>query len=150
MSSLEQNLARLDAMPAAQLRALWREVWRKPAPEIGPDLLRRGIAWKLQSRVRGDIPVHVRRELDLMLSRLRRGDPVSAPRPTLRPGARLVREWQGKTYQVVVLDRGYEHDGRHYRSLTQIARAITGTHRSGTKFFGLRTRPQLPKRASSR
>ena len=150
MSSLEQKLARLEAMPPAQLRALWREIWRQPAPEIGHDLLRRGIAWKLQSRIHGDIPVHVRRELDSMLSRLRRGDQLSAPGPTLRAGARLVREWQGKTYQVVVLDRGYEHDSRQYRSLTQIARAITGTHQSGTRFFGLRARLQLPKRTSSR
>lgn len=92
MRRLEQNLAVLQSMPPAQLRALWREVWRKPAPEIGHDLLRRGIAWKLQSRIHGDIPVHVRRELDSMLERLRRGDPVSAPGPALRPGGRLVRE----------------------------------------------------------
>lgn len=53
-----------------------------------------------------------------------------------------MREWHGKTYQVVVLERGFEHEGRQYRSLTQVARAITGTHQSGLKFFGLK--PQRP------
>ncbi len=56
MTALEQQLAELPGMSPAQLRAKWRECWRKPAPDIGPDLLRRGIAWKLQSRMHGDLP----------------------------------------------------------------------------------------------
>jgi hypothetical protein len=135
-------------MSPPQLRALWREVWRKAAPDIGPDLLRRGIAWKLQSRLHGELPVHVHREIHAALTRLRRGDPVASPRPSLRPGSRLVREWQGQTYQVVVLDRGFEYDNRQFRSLTQIARAITGTHQSGLAFFGIRSGPSLPSRAA--
>jgi hypothetical protein len=127
-------------MGPPQLRALWREVWRRPAPDVGPDLLRRGIAWKLQSRLHGELPVHIRREINSVLTRLRRGDPVASPRPSLRTGSRLVREWQGRTYQVVVLEAGFEYDNRHYRSLTQIARAITGAHQSGLAFFGLRFR----------
>jgi len=51
-----------------------------------------------------------------------------------------VREWQGRTYQVVVLEAGFEYANRHYRSLTQIARVITGTHQSGLAFFGLKLR----------
>lgn len=149
MTTLDEQLSSLPAMQPARLRALWRDVWRRPAPDIGPDLLRRSIAWKLQARYHGDLPAHVRREVDSVLTRLRRGDPVAAPRPSLRPGSRLVREWQGRTYQVVVLERGYEHDGRHYRSLTQIARAITGTHQSGTKFFGVRPRSDFGRKRSS-
>jgi len=145
VSDIERRLASLPGMPPAQLRALWRDVWRRPAPDIGPDLLRRGIAWKLQARIHGDVPAHVRREVSAVVVRLRRGDPVAPPRPSLRPGSRLVREWQGKAHQVVVLERGYEYDSRHFRSLTQIARAITGTHQSGLLFFGVRRR-QPPKR----
>ena len=148
MTELERKLASLSGMPPAQLRAMWRDVWRRPAPDIGPDLLRRGIAWKLQARIHGDLPAHVRREIDAVATRLRRGDPAASPRPSLRPGSRLVREWQGRTHQVVVLERGYEYDSRHFRSLTQVARAITGTHQSGLLFFGIRRR-RPPTRASA-
>jgi hypothetical protein len=145
MTNFEHKLASLTSMPPAQLRAMWRDVWSRPAPDIGPDLLRRGIAWKLQARVHGDIPAHARREVSAVATRLRRGDPVAQPRPSLRPGSRLVRDWQGRTHQVVVLEHGYEYESRHFRSLTQIARAITGTHQSGLLFFGIRRRQPLKR-----
>jgi hypothetical protein len=141
MTALEQQLAELPGMSAAQLRAKWRECWRKPAPDIGPDLLRRGIAWKLQSRVFGEIPSHIKRELERVAARLRRGEELaSSTRPSLRPGSRLVRQWQGRVHRVLVLDDGYDYDGRRFSSLTQVATAITGTHWSGPTFFGLKKR----------
>ncbi|MBA3512289.1 DUF2924 domain-containing protein [Sphingomonas sp.] len=147
MSSFERRLADLYAMTPAQLRAEWRDCWRKPAPEIGPDLLRRGIAWKRQSRVHGDLPSQARREIEAVLSRLSAGKPaVDDERISLRPGTRLAREWRGTMHQVVVLERGYEHEGRNYSSLTQVASAITGAHWSGPRFFDLKGRkaPQKP------
>jgi len=149
MSSLEQQLAELRGMTPAQLRAKWRECWRKPAPDIGPDLLRRGIAWKLQSRVYGDVPSHIKRELERAAERLRRGEGlVSSNRPSLKPGTRLVRSWQGKVHQVLVLAEGYEYDGRRFTSLTQVASAITGTHWSGPSFFGLKKRQPVQRRSA--
>jgi hypothetical protein len=56
----------------------------------------------------------------------------------LKPGTRLLREWGGKTHTVIALEDGFEHDGKRYQSLTQIARRITGAHWSGPRFFGLR------------
>ena len=141
VSDLGRRLADLDGMTPAQLRAEWRDCWRKPAPEIGPDLLRRGIAWKRQSRIQGDFPPNVRREIEAVLSRLSAGkSAVDDKRVSLRPGTRLVREWRGTKHQVVVLERGYEHEGRHYSSLTQVASAITGAHWSGPRFFDLKAR----------
>ena len=141
MISLEKQLASLPRMTPAQLRAMWREVWRKPAPEIGPDLLRRGIAWKLQSRVYGELPSHIRRELERVAERLRRGEgPLSENGRKLRPGTRLVRQWGGKVHHVLVREAGFEYDDRAFSSLTQIATAITGTHQSGRQFFGLKQR----------
>ncbi|MEO8453601.1 MAG: DUF2924 domain-containing protein [Sphingomicrobium sp.] len=146
MSSLEQQLAELPGMPPAQLRAKWRECWRKPAPDIGPDLLRRGIAWKLQSRVHGDLPSYIKRELDRASEQLRRGeDLLTSSSPSLKTGTRLVRQWQGRVHQVLVLDDGYEHDGRRFTSLTQIASTITGTHWSGPSFFGLKKRKPVTR-----
>ena len=140
MTELDRKLAKLPSMPPAQLRALWRECWRRPAPEIGPDLLRRGIAWKLQSRVHGDLPNGVGKAMDYSAERLRRGEELTGRAASLRAGSRLVREWRGKTHHVIVLDDGFEHEGRHYSSLTQIASAITGVHWSGPVFFGVKKR----------
>ena len=148
MTSLELQLAELPGMSPAQLRAKWRDCWRKPAPDIGPDLLRRGIAWKLQSRVQGELPTHVKRELERAAERLRRGEELtSASRPSLKPGTRLVRQWQGRVHHVLVLDDGYEYDARRFSSLTQVATAITGTHWSGPTFFGLKKRKSVSRAA---
>ena len=148
MSELDRKLVELPSMSPAQLRALWRDCWRKPAPEIGPDLLRRGIAWKLQSRVHGDLPKSAGRSMDLSADRLRRGEEITARSLSLRAGSRLVREWRGKTHHVIVLDDGFEHEGRRYSSPTQIASAITGVHWSGPVFFGVKKRSALKRRAA--
>jgi len=61
--------------------------------------------------------------------------------PNLRPGARLVREWRGRTHTVQVTEDGFEYDGKPYSSLSKIAHAITGAHWSGPRFFGLSRKP---------
>jgi hypothetical protein len=147
MSELERKLADLRSMSPAQLRAAWRDCWRRPAPDIGPDLLRRGIAWRLQSRVHGELPSAARRSVQLATDRLRRGEEIAAtPAVQLKPGTRLVRQWHGQTHHVIVLESGYEHEGRRYSSLTQIASAIAGVHWSGPAFFGLKKRRTVQRR----
>jgi len=141
MIDLDDELAALATMTPSQLRALWRTQYRSPAPEIGPDLLRRGIAWRMQARVYGGMTVATRSAIDKCLTRLEKTGEVASPRDlTIKSGTRLVRSWQGRTYHVLVLDDGFEHEGRRYESLSQIARAITGAHWSGPRFFGLRKR----------
>ena len=147
MTELDCKLTELPSMSPAQLRALWRECWRSRAPEIGPDLLRRGIAWKFQSRVHGDLPSGIGRTMNLFAERLRRGEELTARSASLRAGTRLVREWRGKTHHVIVLDAGFEHEGRRYSSLTQIASAITGVHWSGPVFFGVKKRSAAKRQA---
>ncbi len=149
MTELNRKLAKLPSMSPTQLRALWRECWRRPAPEIGPDLLRRGLAWKLQSRVHGDLPNDVGKILDSSAVRLRGGEELAGRVASLRAGSRLVREWHGKTHYVIVLDDGFEHEGRRYSSLTQIASAITGVHWSGPVFFGIKKRSAPKLEAAS-
>ncbi len=148
MSELDRKLGELPAMSPAQLRALWRECWRRPAPAIGPELLRRGIAWKLQSRIYGELPGSVSRTIEQSAKRLRKGEALETRAVSLKPGSRLVREWRGKTHHVLILDDGFEHEGRRYTSLTQIALAITGVHWSGPRFFGLKPRKGLNRRAA--
>ena len=69
-----------------------------------------------------------------------------APPISLKPGTRLVREWRGVTHTVLVHADGFEWNGKRYRSLTVIAREITGAHWSGPRFFGLRRRAEPLRR----
>jgi hypothetical protein len=86
--------------------------------------------------------------MDLSAERLRRGEELTARSRSLRAGSRLVREWRGQTHHVIVLDEGFEHEGRRYSSLTQIASAITGVHWSGPVFFGVKKRSAVKQRAA--
>lgn len=138
MSRIEDELAALQLMPLVQLRAEWHAVFRSPAPAIGPDLMRRALAWKKQARIYGGLPSSVRRSIDIALKQIEKNGRVTADNPRLKPGTRLVRRWHGKAFNVLVLEDGFECEGRRYESLSQIARAITGAQWSGPRFFGLR------------
>ena len=134
-------IADLDAMPPAELRTAWRKVYRRPAPAISPDLLRRGIAYRMQERRHGKLPARVAKKIDRIAARLAESDDAIASTDIrLKPGTRLVRAWHGTTHHVLVCDNGFDYEGSHYRSLSQIAREITGTRWSGPRFFGLKSR----------
>lgn len=130
-------LDRLAKMKPGELRSRWREVYRSVAPDIGPDLLRRAIAYRLQERGQGSLTSSTRREIERQIKRLGKDDGAAVSTPCLKPGTRLVRSWRGRMHQVLVLEDGFEFDGRRYGSLTQIASDITGAHWSGPRFFGL-------------
>jgi hypothetical protein len=141
MTPLEHQLAELMTMPPAQLRSQWRDTYRSPAPDIGPDLLRRGIANRIQERVHGSLTGATQREIKRLRKRVERtGKAGHMHAISLKTGTRLVRSWNGKSYHVLVCDDGFEFEGRHYESLSHIAREITGAHWSGPRFFGLKKR----------
>ncbi len=75
--------------------------------------------------------------------------PPVSPAVKLKPGTTLVREWHGRTHTVIVQEKGFEHEGKHYTSLTQIAHHITGAHWSGPRFFGLRRAAKNPSRGAA-
>lgn len=140
MAWLTDTLNGLMVLPPAALRAEWRRLYREPAPGLSPDLLMRGIAWRLQEKRHGGHAPAVERELTRLAGQ---GAPPSQPcAPTsvsLRPGTRLVRSWNGETYSVLVTDDGYRMGDQTYPSLSSIAQAITGTKWSGPRFFGLKS-----------
>lgn len=136
---LEQQLAALATMSSAQLCAEWQRAWKEPSPPLAHDLLRRGIAWRLQERLHGGLPRATQRELERLAKQLDRSGDLNIER-TAKPGTRLVRQWRGQTYHVLVLEDGYIFGDRRYASLTQIAEEITGAHWSGPRFFGLKHR----------
>lgn len=101
-------------------------------------MLIRGIGYRLQELQHGGLSKSTRRKLKT-LAKMFRTEGRVAPDPglSLKPGARLVREWHGRTYTVTVMEDGFEYVGLTYPSLTKVAKAITSAHWSGPRFFGL-------------
>lgn len=136
MSRLEEELDTLVSLSPAQLREKWSGLEGASPPSVPPDLLRRLLAQRLQERRYGALSSLVSRELVRVAS----GDPrATCARPSVKltPGTRLVREWNGRTVSVEVLDDGFAYAGRTWRSLSEIAKHVTGAHWSGPRFFGL-------------
>jgi Protein of unknown function (DUF2924) len=103
--------------------------------------LMRGIAYKIQECAHGGLSRATLRKLQALAEQLEAGDGRWLdPYPALKPGTRLVRSWGGEAHSVLVLDEGFEYRGARFRSLSQIARAITGGRWSGPRFFGLKRR----------
>lgn len=120
------------------LRAEWKQLYRQDAPKISRDLLTLGIAYRLQELEHGGLGKATIRKLKTVAKSLREtGRVAPSPGLSLKPGARLVREWNGRTHTVTVTEDGFEYAGKEFSSLTRIARAITGTRWSGPRFFGL-------------
>jgi hypothetical protein len=121
-----------------ELRQEWRRLFYCEPPRLSRDLLVRGIGYRLQELQHGGLGKATRRKLKT-LAKMFRTEGRVAPDPglSLKPGARLLREWHGRTHTVTVTEEGFDYAGVTYPSLTKIAKKITGTHWSGPRFFGL-------------
>lgn len=128
------EIAALDALSSAELRLRWTALTGTPVPRVSPALLRMALAWELQARAYGGLSRETTRTLDQLARGVTRTQPQSA-------GMRLVREWQGRVHVVTVgEDQVIRWEERNYGSLSEVARAITGTRWSGPAFFGLKKR----------
>jgi hypothetical protein len=124
-----------------ELRREWRRLYHVDAPRISRDLLVLGIAYRFQEIEHGGLGKATIRKLRTLAKTLRTTGRVGpTPSLTLKPGARLVREWNGRTYTVTVTEDGFDYAGTSYPSLSNIAKKITGAHWSGPRFFGLLAR----------
>ena len=134
-AALGRRIAALEQMDLIALRREWvRVVKTSPQLRLSADLLRRGVAHRLQEAAHGSCSPSTLRRLAAAAC----STPSSKQGATsLKAGTTLVREWHGRTHTVRVLEDGFKHDGRTYASLTQIAREITGAAWSGPRFFGL-------------
>ena len=131
---------RLPELDIDELRQQWRGLFNAKAPPLlSRDLLVRALAHRMQELALGGLRPEPQRRLRQIARELQRerADPETI-HPQPRPGTRLIRQWQGRTYEVVVLDGGFSWQDRQYRSLSAIARQITGTAWSGPLFFGLK------------
>ena len=130
-----------------ELRREWRRLYRSEPPKISRDLLIRGIGYRRQEIQHGGLGKATHRKLRTLAKMFRATGQV-APDPglSLKPGARLVREWHGRTHTVTVTEDGYEYAGTSYPSLTKVAKKITRAHWSGPRFFSLK--PAATRRPS--
>jgi Protein of unknown function (DUF2924) len=145
VSSTTSAVAReVEALGQATLDALrerWRALYRtEPPPRISRDLLIRALAYRIQERALGGLRPSTRRLLAKVAEDASARRPIElAPRPTLKPGTVLLREWHGIQHQVIVREDGVVFQGKPYKSLSEVAHRITGTKWSGPRFFGLTT-----------
>jgi hypothetical protein len=141
-AQVERDLAQLHAMPLADLRVAWLARFGAQPPKLKTrEILLRIMAWRIQADVFGDHTPEVKRKLTQLAAAFEK-DPNRAIGlvPDLKPGIVLAREWKGVVHRVLVQHEGFIYAERHYRSLTDIARTITGSRWSGPRFFGIEPR----------
>jgi hypothetical protein len=143
MSKIDTIIAAMPVMSRSEIAAQWDKLRAGEAPRLPDQLFRRLTVQLLQERRYGDLPAIIRREL----LRVCEDTPTTGvnARPAVLPirlseGTHLIREWNGRIIEVMVRDDAFEWEGRTYKSLSHIAREVTGAHWSGPRFFGMRSR----------
>jgi hypothetical protein len=122
----------------AVLRERWAGLYGSPCPpRISRQLLIRALAHRMQEQVLGGLDRATRRRLERAVKDLAAGRALSSAVPKIKPGTRLLREWQGTVHEILVLERGVDYHGKTWPSLSAVAREITGARWSGPRFFGL-------------
>ena len=152
MSELATNLGELEDLDLHGLREKWQQHYgTEPPPSMSRELLQRAVGYKMQEEVFGGLSRRTLFQLSTLktASGTKSLSDVKNAAPVLKSGTKLIREWQGKVHEVLALEDGqFAYGGKTYRSLTVIARQITGTHQTGPRFFGLTANSSvaLPKR----
>ncbi len=137
--TLSADLAALGEFSRGALRQRWDDLYGTPCPaRISRLLMLRAVAYRIQEQTLGGLDRATRRRLDRATADLAAGRPLAAPARKIKPGTRLLREWQGVVHEVIVLERGVEYRDQTWPSLSAVAREITATRWSGPRFFGLK------------
>jgi hypothetical protein len=138
---IEEKLSEISLVTREQLIKNWRLAHKQSPPKgISRRLLEYSAAYQLQVKTFGGLKPTVRRKLRQATRRTNKSVPANIAEKiseSLSPGTRLLREWHGHTHTVEVIDCGFLHEGETYKSLSHVARVITGTRWSGPRFFGL-------------
>ena len=137
------RLAALKLMSVNDLKAEWQTLFGAPAPNNSRNFLESRLAYRIQELTYGGPDKQTRRLLDFLADEvegtLTRKAQIADPRNPV-VGTKLIREWDGTAHTVTVLKDGFDWGGQRYKSLSAVARAITGTRWNGYRFFGLRER----------
>jgi hypothetical protein len=137
-ASSAERLASLSELTLPELRTEWRRLYRSQAPRLSRELMVRALAYRIQERACGGLaPALSRRLREYGRKDAKMPDGLNNVGTLPKPGTRLVREWNGRTYTVMITEDGFAYNGMTYGSLTKIAGIITGAHWSGPRFFGI-------------
>ena len=139
-ANIPAQIANLHALSWQQLLDLWEKLYQRPAPNgIRRERMIPFLAYRMQENAYGGLRPSTRSELRRIARSLGRSTASTELilRPRIKLGTRILRQWRGETHEVVVTRSGYEYRRASYRSLSEIARKITGTRWSGPAFFGL-------------
>jgi len=142
------QISALKSAPAAALKARWRELFGNEPPPYNRRFLESRLAYRLQELAHGGLSADAHRRLKAAAGDLpAKGSKASKKPAGDRPisGTRLIRDWKGVEHQVTVRDADFEYQGRPYRSLSAVARTITGTRWNGLVFFGLKGQRSAPR-----
>jgi hypothetical protein len=152
IEDLAKKLAAFPTMTIRDLRGEWRRLYRADPPQkVGRHLLELGVAWRLQERAFGGLGPGTKRLLVALAKSVEAKHTLPRTRSIrLKPGTKLIREWRGKTHSVLVLEDGFQWRGQRWRSLSAVAREISGTSWSGPRFFGLQRQADEQNRISTR
>lgn len=142
--ALSRKLASLRSHPIKELKQQWRSLYSSEPPHrVSRELLTCAVAYHIQEQALGGLRPSTRRLLERLACDARSGRPLTlSPCAPASAGTVLMRDWQAITHEVKVLDRGVLYKRRRYRSLSEVARLITGSRWSGPLFFGLRSKRQ--------
>jgi hypothetical protein len=139
-TEISTQLQELPRLPKPELLALWQELFAQPAhPKLRRDLMIPILAFGIQEQAYGGLKPTTRKRLQQLAGEQQKvqKDPLPLlPQP--RPGTKLLRQWQGQMHEILVEGEGFEYRGKRYKTLSEIARQITGTRWSGPLFFGLK------------
>lgn len=137
-----KQIDELNRMSVAQLRKRWADLMGTDPQRLGRQYLMRRLAYRIQELAYGGLSAHARKQLEAVAAgkTTRCAKPSKFRKSILATGTRLLREWHGDRYEVIVEADGFRYNGKVYRSLTAVARAITGQHTSGNLFFGIKRR----------
>ena len=123
-----------------ELKVEWKQHFRKSPPaNARSEFLRNHLKWHQQAKQLGGLSRKAKSQLKQLTQQLRDGIELAPSNAlTLKPGTKLLREYKGCNYEVIVCGDGYQYDGQMYNSLSKIAREITGTRWNGKLFFGVK------------
>ena len=140
--TISRKLASLESSPIKVLKQQWLALYgSEPPRHVSRELLTRAVAYRIQEQARGGLKASTRRLLVRLGNDARDKQPLKLePVTAASAGTVLVRDWHGTAHEVRVLDRGVLYKRKRYRSLTEVAKLITGAHWNGPRFFGLRSK----------
>ena len=137
--TLDADLDALRELSREELKRRWTRLYGSACPaHVSRILLLRALAYGIQEQALGGLDRATLRRLARAAEELAAGRPPGGSAPRIKPGTRLLREWQGVVHEVIVLERGVQYRGETWPSLSAVAREITGTRWSGPRFFGLK------------